>query len=308
MSEVNYEKYLVKKPLYEGDCGTQNNRQCSTMTLMSNTQVPETKHYVQLDWINGLPEPNPNTLEQSHTYDEIVLYLGSDPFVSRDLGADIEYNIGGQPIRFNTTTAIFIPKGLSHGPVTWIQFRKPQIQLRILVDAGQRNSDQSARGYEEEKSELPRKTTNFDFEEYVVRSPVLEVGRSVKNRQMPTRTYMSRHQVLSANYYIEYGWITGMPEPNPHVFEHLHNHDEIVIHFGGNPSNPEALGGEIEFCINGQPLTLSTSCGLFIPKGLKHGPLTWKKYSRPHVELTIVFGAGTFKEVWTANAFQISRT
>jgi hypothetical protein len=33
-----------------------------------------------------------------------------------------------------------------------------------------------------------------------------------------------------------------------------------------------------------------------VPKGVKHGPLVWKKYRRPHLELTIMIGAGSLAE------------
>jgi hypothetical protein len=304
MPQTEYEKYLVRKPLYEWDCGAKRNRQCPSMTLMSRAQVPEDIHYIQLGWISGIPAPNPHTFEHRHKYEEILLFLGGNSKAPRKLGADITYCIDGQPIEFNTTSAIFIPKGVPHGTLTWKDYRKPHILLGIMIGAGNQDSGWAMNGNNGTKNELPRTTTDVDYEELIVRSPIREVGRSVINRQMPTMTYMSRHQVLGANYYIEYGWIYGMPEPNPHIFEHLHNYDEIVLHIGGDPENPEDLGGEIEYCIERQPLIFNTSSALFIPKGLKHGPLTWKKYFRPHIEMTIIFGAGTFREVWAANAFR----
>jgi hypothetical protein len=42
------------------------------------------------------------------------------------------------------------------------------------------------------------------------------------------------------------GWIYEMPDPNPHINEHIHeNYDEIVIHIGGDSNNPEDLGAEM---------------------------------------------------------------
>lgn len=54
------------------------------------------------------------------------------------------------------------------------------------------------------------------------------------------------------NTYVEFGWIWEMPDPNPHIFEHTHNFDEIVLHIGSDPHNPEDLGGEIEYMVGGQ--------------------------------------------------------
>jgi len=299
---IDYEKYLVSNPVIKS-CDGVENHQNQVMTYMSPALVDEADCNLEFRWINGIPEPNPHIPEHTHDHDEIIMYLGSDPKASRKLGAEVELCIGGQPITFNTTTSAFIPKRVPHGPLTWKKFTKPHIQMVIKLGTGNHEQDSRKSDSETIPVKLTREISDTDQEEFIVRTPVREVGRSVKNRQMPTLTYMSRHLVPEANFYLEYGWIYGMPEPNPHVFEHVHNYDELVIHFGSDPGHPEDLGGEIEYLVNGQPLTINTTSCLFIPKGLKHGPLTWKSYSRPHVEMTVVMGAGTFREVWSANAF-----
>jgi hypothetical protein len=98
--------------------------------------------------------------------------------------------------------------------------------------------------------------------------------------------------------YLEVGWIWDMPTPNPHIHEHSHSFDEIVLHIGSDPDNPEDLGGEIEYVMAGEPLVFNKTSALFVPAGVKHGPLTWKKFSRPHLEMAIMIGTGSFKEGW----------
>ena len=85
-----------------------------------------------------------------------------------------------------------------------------------------------------------------DNEKYLVRRPVYEAFGGVKNRQSPTMTFMSRRLVPEANYYIEIGWIYDIPEPNPSLHEHVHDFDEIVLHWGSDPYAPQVLGGEIQ--------------------------------------------------------------
>jgi hypothetical protein len=120
----------------------------------------------------------------------------------------------------------------------------------------------------------------------------------VEGRQSPSMTLMSNKLVPGSNMYIEVGWIWDMPKPNPHIFEMEHKFDEIVMHIGNDPYNSEDLGGEIEFCVEGQPLTFNKSSALFLPAGTKHGPLTWKKFERPHMEIAIMIGSGDYKEGW----------
>jgi hypothetical protein len=115
-------------------------------------------------------------------------------------------------------------------------------------------------------------------------------------------TYMSGVQIPGVKHYIEFGWTFGMPVSKmagAGMPEMAHrNFDEIVLHIGGDPKNPEDLGGDMEFYVGGQPLNFSATAGLFIPRGLKHGPLRLKEYRKPHVVMAIMCGAGTVKEGW----------
>jgi hypothetical protein len=109
-------------------------------------------------------------------------------------------------------------------------------------------------------------------------------------------TYMSSDLVPECKVYLEFGWIWDMPEPNPHIFEHSHDYDEIVLHIGSDPGNPEDLGAEIEFVVGGEPLKIDKTAAIFVPKGVKHGPLTWKRVDRPHIQMAIVLGGGTLSQ------------
>lgn len=132
----------------------------------------------------------------------------------------------------------------------------------------------------------------------LVRKPVYEVtAGKVTGRQYPTMTIMSSDLVPGSNTYLEVGWIYQMPEPNPHIFEHSHaKYDEIVLHIGGDPHNPEDLGGEIEFVVGGESLVFDKTSAIFVPAGVKHGPVIWKKVRGPHIQMAIVLGAGTMAE------------
>jgi hypothetical protein len=136
------------------------------------------------------------------------------------------------------------------------------------------------------------------YQENLVKVPHREVGdgKVIKGRQNPTMTYMSNKLVPGSNTYIEIGWIYEMPEPNPHIHSHSHNYDEIVLHIGADPQNPEYLGAEIEFVIGDEKVIIDKTSSLFVPKNVKHGPLTWKKVEKPHIEMVVMLGAGTVEE------------
>jgi hypothetical protein len=141
--------------------------------------------------------------------------------------------------------------------------------------------------------------SGVNYSKNLVKVPMREVaaGLNVKGRTNPTLTYMSNELVPGSNIYIEMGWIWAMPEPNPHIFGHSHDdYNEVVFHIGADPQNPEYLGAEIEFVVGNQPLTIDKTSAIFVPKGVKHGPLTWKKVERPHLQMAIVLGAGNLDE------------
>ena len=137
-----------------------------------------------------------------------------------------------------------------------------------------------------------------DYNKLLVRQPLYEIaaGEESKHRghQVPSMTYMSNALVPGSNTYIEVSWIYDVPTPNPYVFEHAHNFDEIVMHIGSDPQNPESLGAEMQIEVEGQPLAFDRTTALFLPKGTKHGPLTWQKVTHPHIEMTIMLGCGDF--------------
>ncbi len=302
MAKIDYEKYLVRRPIYEAFGGTKN-RQSPTMTMMSNKQVPGANVYMEPGWIYGIPDPNPSLHEHVHEYDEIVMHWGSDYKRPQVLGGEVEFYVAGQPVTFNTTNAFYLPKGTPHGPVTWKKFARPHMQMAIMLGTGSAGEAWESSGIGEEKGAPPKIMGDFDYEQYVVRSPLREAGAEfTKGRTSPTMTYMSGVQVPGVKYYIEMGWTFGMPESKTAgagMPEMVHeNYDKIVLHIGGDPDNPEDLGGEVEFYVGGQPLTFNTTSALFIPRGLRHGPLRLKEYRKPHLVIAIMCGVGTLKEGW----------
>src|SRR4030042_5839699 len=91
----------------------------------------------------------------------------------------------------------------------------------------------------------------------------------IKGRQSPTMTYMSGVQIPGVKYYIEFGWIHAVTD-TIHEMKH-DNFDEIVMHIGGDPENPEDLGADMTFGVGSDHLKFDTSYAVFLPKGMMHG-------------------------------------
>jgi hypothetical protein len=187
--------------------------------------------------------------------------------------------------------------------LTWNKFEFPHVEMTMMLGTGDPFAGWGAGDIGKPKDKLPEKKDDIDYEQYVIRSPMREAGAElIAGRTSPTMTYMSGVQIPGVKYYIELGWTFGMPvskRTSSAMPEMAHpNFDEIVLHTGGDPENPEDLGGDIEFFVGGQCLAFSTSTGLFIPRGIPHGPIICREYRKPHIVMAIMCGAGTIKEGW----------
>jgi hypothetical protein len=112
-------------------------------------------------------------------------------------------------------------------------------------------------------------------------------------------TLMSKALVPECNQYIELGWIYGKPDPDPHIFEMVHEkYDEIGLHWGSDPYNSLELGAVIEGYHGGQKMIVDKTSAIWTPRGLKHGPIEWKKFERPHIQMAFMPNCGDLKEGW----------
>ena len=67
---------------------------------------------------------------------------------------------------------------------------------------------------------------------------------------------------------------------------HKHDDDQLLLFIGGDLTNMPDLGGEVEVTlsedgINLEKFTLNTSTWVYVPKGLYHCPLNFKKVNDP---------------------------
>src|SRR4030043_244017 len=137
MPKKSYKENLVDKPAYEvGSQQVIKGRQNPTMTFMSNDLVPGSNAYIEIGWIYEMPSPNPHIGIHTHDYPEIVLHIGTDPKNPEYLGGKIEFTVGDEKPVIEKTSALFIPKGVNDGPLTWKSVVKPHIQMVVMPGAG----------------------------------------------------------------------------------------------------------------------------------------------------------------------------
>ena len=104
------------------------------------------------------------------------MYIGSDPYHPEDLGGEIEYYVGGQPLTFDTTTAIYIPRGVKHGRLTWKRVDKPHLEMAIVLGGANSGEGWSGSASGKPLKGLPRQKDDIDYGKYLVRKPHLSGG------------------------------------------------------------------------------------------------------------------------------------
>ena len=112
--------------------------------------------------------------------------------------------------------------------------------------------------------------------------------------------YLDSFHLLSLNdsvargaLYFDAVWMTGLHGTHGFQVElrHSHDFDEVLGFFSGNRDNYRELGGEIELWLEDEQYFITRSALVFIPKGMDHLPLYFRKLTSPVLFFTA--GNGT---------------
>lgn len=312
MTGLAEQRYVVRRPAAAGGCVGVQGSDATRRTFLSDAQIPGCGHYLDMTWINADSQPGRYATERVLDHDQYLLHVSMDWTKPQDLGATVEFHLGGQPIAFNTMTSMYIPAGMPYGPLSLQEVRRPHVQLCLVFGSGEAPVGRPVeRGpgmaewspaVGEPAARWAAQDRGVDHERYVVRSPMREAGPDrVDGRQNPTMTYLSRTQIPGVNVYNEFGWIWEIPRPPIPKMRH-DDFDEIVVHIGSDPDHPEDLGGVLEMGVGDGTVELDTTHCAYLPRGVDHGPLIWREVRRPLIEMAIMLGAGTLEEGW-ANSF-----
>lgn len=103
------------------------------------------------------------------------------------------------------------------------------------------------------------------------------------------------NEVLPGAFYVETVWAfpqgvknPGSQYPRTIAEPHTHDFDEVLCFFGTDFNDPHELNAEIEFWLGDEKHIINKSAIIFIPKGLSHCPLIYKRVDKP----IFVFSSG----------------
>jgi quercetin dioxygenase-like cupin family protein len=113
-----------------------------------------------------------------------------------------------------------------------------------------------------------------------------ETAAQVPDSDPIKRVIYMDDRIVPGSFYVEAVWVVGsVPRSHP---EHTHDHDEIVGFVGSNMDDPSDLGAEIDFVVEGQKMTITKTCFIHVPAGIKHGGLCFRKIDRPVFQIAML--------------------
>ena len=74
------------------------------------------------------------------------------------------------------------------------------------------------------------------------------------------------------------------------VKPHTHENDEIIGFVSTNAKDFRNLGGEIELWLDDEKHMITKTCLVYVPAGLKHGPLIIERVTTPIVHFSVLTG------------------
>jgi hypothetical protein len=160
MAKSLYEKYVVRKPavvnyqtykdvMSEGDkLPVLSSIDTGPRVIISKDLVPAANTIVEYGFISGdltmgQTQSAKDFESHKHDYEEVFLFLGTDPHDTTDLGAEIEFWLGEGKERdkvvLTTSSAVYVPGGLVHFPLTYRNVKRPVMQVTIMPSAEKRD-------------------------------------------------------------------------------------------------------------------------------------------------------------------------
>ena len=140
-----YDKYVIDDPklvhdLAHHDFSSVKGFSYPDPVYLDAELCPEAGHWLDIVWVweRTIPEELPGL--HSHPFPEIVLLVGSNPHDLRDLGGEVSWGMGegddAERFTLTHTTAIFVPAGLSHGPLIYERVDRPMLNIVVGLSSG----------------------------------------------------------------------------------------------------------------------------------------------------------------------------
>jgi hypothetical protein len=145
MPESRYERYIIRRPAVIGKGGRLLIPEKIDLTgkvdtgplvwvgskIILESKVGLESGIISGDFTVGTGVGGTLAPHKHDDFDEMFLFMGTNPRDASDLGAEAEFWLGEgdelEKIEIKTSTCVFVPAGLAHFPLTWKNVKRPCI-------------------------------------------------------------------------------------------------------------------------------------------------------------------------------------
>ncbi|MCE5255202.1 MAG: hypothetical protein LLG45_13535 [Actinomycetia bacterium] len=140
-----YGRYVVTRPKFLTEMAHHDFQEVAGFTFPDEVYIDqdligEANQWLDINWIWDKTIPRELPGLHSHPFAEIVLLIGSDPRNLRDLGGEVQWGMGegedAETFVLTSTTAIYVPAGLPHGPLVYRRVDRPILNIAIGLNTG----------------------------------------------------------------------------------------------------------------------------------------------------------------------------
>ena len=110
--------------------------------LLRGADVEGAPVHMAFSWIGVTDEGDHWVNDHEHDYDEVLMWMGSDPRDPHDLGGELYLEIEGERHTVTTTGSVFIPKGTRHCPLGFGRITRPFTFIALSL-SGEYSSDEN---------------------------------------------------------------------------------------------------------------------------------------------------------------------
>ncbi|GEM_PF-961115 len=127
MTETKYSKYIIKEPLAFNIFPPYTPR----LLFDSKNYFPEMNFGIRYTYIN---QPIDMEKPHAHDFDQFFCFMGT-PEDMRVFDGEAELYLGEEGTKhiINTTTVVYVPRGLVHCPIRWTRVGKPMMFVNIIL-------------------------------------------------------------------------------------------------------------------------------------------------------------------------------
>ncbi len=159
MSASRYEKYVVRKPAIVQKVGDKyidvildsdkipdtTPEYTGPRVIISKNAVKECNTVVEYCFVTGdtVIGTGSDFEPHKHNYEEIFIFMGTNPKDTTELGAEIEFYLGEgkdlEKLVFTKSSSVYVPPGVAHFPQVWKNVKKPVLTMVIMPTSGEKD-------------------------------------------------------------------------------------------------------------------------------------------------------------------------